>query len=155
MDPASVKIMAAKKILIVDDEANICASLQMVLEGAGYRVVICHSAEEFRNQIPDTWADAYILDVRLPDGSGIELLHALRQVDKQSPAIMISGHGTIADAVAATRAGAFDFLEKPLRVREKIISQLFGPIVSYENQRESFSLITLSLIYWTSMKSSK
>jgi two-component system nitrogen regulation response regulator NtrX len=139
MDPASVKIMAAKKILIVDDEANICASLQMVLEGAGYRVVICHSAEEFRNQIPDAWADAYILDVRLPDGSGIELLHALRQVDKQSPAIMISGHGTIADAVAATRAGAFDFLEKPLS-RDRLLLVLKNALDQSELQRENVRL---------------
>jgi two-component system nitrogen regulation response regulator NtrX len=59
-------------------------------------------------------ADAYLLDVKLPDGNGIDLLRALRQADIKSPVIMISGHGTIADAVTATHAGAFDFLEKPL-----------------------------------------
>jgi two-component system nitrogen regulation response regulator NtrX len=139
MNPSGVKIMAAKKILIVDDEANIGASLQMVLEGAGYRVVIYRSAEEFRNQIPDTWADAYILDVRLPDDSGIELLHALRQVDKQAPVIMISGHGTIADAVAATRAGAFDFLEKPLS-RDRLLLVLKNALDQSALQRENVRL---------------
>src|SRR5204863_7815933 len=63
---------------------------------------------------------AYMLDVRLPDGSGIDLLRALRQNDNRAPVIMISGHGTIADAVEATRAGAFDFLEKPL-ARDKVL----------------------------------
>jgi two-component system, NtrC family, nitrogen regulation response regulator NtrX len=114
MHPAIMKAMATKKILIVDDEDNIGASLQIVLEGAGYSVLLCRSAAEFRAQVPNVRADAYLLDVRLPDGNGIDLLQALRRSDIQAPVIMISGHGTIADAVAATRAGAFDFLEKPL-----------------------------------------
>jgi DNA-binding response OmpR family regulator len=114
LDPANMKVMATKKIFIVDDEANIGASLQIVLEGAGYSVLLCRSAAEFRAQMPKVWADAYLLDVRLPDGNGIDLLQALRRSYNLAPVIMISGHGTIADAVAATRAGAFDFLEKPL-----------------------------------------
>lgn len=131
--------MAAKKILIVDDEANIGASLQMVLEGEGYKVVICRSAEEFRSQLPHAWADGYLLDVKLPDGSGIELLHELRQVDKQAPIIMISGHGTIADAVAATRAGAFDFLEKPLS-RDRLLLVLKNALDQSELQKENVRL---------------
>ena len=110
--------MTAKTILIVDDEANIGASLQMVLEGEGYKVVLCRSAGEFRSKLRHTWADAYLLDVRLPDGNGIDLLQELRQVENQAPIIMISGHGTIADAVAATRAGAFDFLPVKLDIDE-------------------------------------
>ncbi len=106
--------MSAKKILIVDDEANVGVSLRLVLEGAGYSVRICRTAAEFQAQVSRSRADAYLLDVRLPDGNGIDLLHGLRQADTQATVIMISGHGTIADAVAATRAGAFDFLEKPL-----------------------------------------
>ena len=65
-------------------------------------------------------ADACLFDVRLPDGNGISLLRALRQNDDRVPVIMISGHGTIADAVDAIRAGAFDFLEKPL-ARDKVL----------------------------------
>ncbi len=106
--------MAAKKILLVDDEANVGASIKMVLEGAGYKIRVCRTAAEFRVQLQNAWADACLLDVRLPDGNGIDLLQSLRVVDSQMPVIMISGHGTIADTVAATRAGAFDFLEKPV-----------------------------------------
>jgi two-component system, NtrC family, nitrogen regulation response regulator NtrX len=108
------KTVTAKKIVILDDETNVGASLKMVLEGAGYAIQVCTTAAEFRAQIMKSRADAYLLDVRLPDGNGIEVLQSLRHLDIQSPVIMISGHGTIADAVAATRAGAFDFLEKPL-----------------------------------------
>jgi two-component system nitrogen regulation response regulator NtrX len=65
-------------------------------------------------------ADVYLLDVRLPDGSGIDVLRALKQDDDRAVAVMISGHATIADAVEATRAGAFDFLEKPL-ARDRVL----------------------------------
>jgi two-component system, NtrC family, nitrogen regulation response regulator NtrX len=115
--------VTAKKILVLDDESNVRASLQMVLEGAGYIVQTCSTAAEFRAQIAKAQDDAYLLDVRLPDGNGIDLLQALRNLDIQSPVIMISGHGTIADAVAATRAGAFDFLEKPLS-RDRLLLAL-------------------------------
>jgi two-component system nitrogen regulation response regulator NtrX len=106
--------MPAKRILIVDDEVNVGTSLRMVLEGAGYGALVYRSAAEFHSRMRNVRADAYLLDVKLPDGNGIDLLRELRQADIQSPVIMISGHGTIADAVAATHAGAFDFLEKPL-----------------------------------------
>src|SRR3954452_21792487 len=58
--------------------------------------------------------------MKLPDGSGIDLLKAVKQNGAVAPAIMISGHGTIADAVEATRAGAFVFLEKPLS-RDRVL----------------------------------
>ncbi len=106
--------MASKRILIVDDEENIGRSLRMILEREGYAVSVCRSAAEFRKHPDQLRADIYLLDLKLPDGNGIELLKGVRQEGSTAPAIMISGHGAIADAVEATRAGAFDFLEKPL-----------------------------------------
>jgi len=106
--------MAARRILIVDDEENIGRSLRLILEREGYSVNVCRSVAEFRSHPDAQRADAYLLDMKLPDGSGLDVLRATRQNDVPGPAIMISGHGTIADAVEATRAGAFDFLEKPL-----------------------------------------
>ena len=67
--------------------------------------------------------DAYLLDVKLPDGNGIDLLREIRGRGITAPVVMISGHGTIADAVEATRAGAYDFLEKPLG-RDKVLLTL-------------------------------
>src|SRR5437764_9160194 len=106
--------MASRRILIVDDEENIGRSLRMILEREGYGVNVCRSVAEFRAHPDNGRADAYLLDMKLPDGSGIDLLKTVRQNGAPAPAVMISGHGTIADAVEATRAGAFDFLEKPL-----------------------------------------
>jgi two-component system, NtrC family, nitrogen regulation response regulator NtrX len=131
--------MAAKKILIVDDEANVGTSLRLVLEGAGYGVVLCRSAADFHRQIARIHPDAYLLDVRLPDGNGIDLLQALRQRDNHAPVLMISGHGTIADAVAATRAGAFDFLEKPLG-RDRLLLALKNALDQAALQQENARL---------------
>ena len=115
--------MASKRILILDDEENIGRSLRLILEREGYVVTICRSGHEFRLSNERERAGAILLDVRLPDASGIDLLRELRLADIQAPVIMISGHGTIADAVEATRAGAFDFLEKPLS-RDRVLLSL-------------------------------
>src|SRR5579885_1914012 len=130
--------MAPQRVLIVDDEENIGRSLRLVLEREGYQVAVCRSAAEFRAQPDTARADAFLFDVRLPDGNGIDLLRSLRQGASPSPVIMISGHGTIADAVEATRAGAFDFLEKPLS-RDKVLLALKNALeqatLRQENER--------------------
>jgi two-component system, NtrC family, nitrogen regulation response regulator NtrX len=112
--------MASKRVLIVDDEENIGRSLRMILEREGYSVNVCKSVAEFGKHPDSQRADAYLFDMKLPDGNGIDLLKAVKQNGGPAPAIMISGHGTIADAVEATRAGAFDFLEKPLS-RDRVL----------------------------------
>jgi two-component system nitrogen regulation response regulator NtrX len=113
--------MAQKRILIVDDEENIGRSLKLILEREGYSVTVCLSVAEGRAH-PHR-PDAYLVDVRLPDGSGMDFVRWLRSTDVDAPILMISGHGTIADAVEAVRAGAFDFLEKPLS-RDKVLLSL-------------------------------
>ena len=127
-----------RHIVIVDDESNIGLSLRLILEGEGYRVSICESAASFPRAAGLGRADLYLLDVRLPDGNGIDLLRSLRQRDDPTPAVMISGHGTIRDAVEATRSGAFDFLEKPLardRVLLVVKNALERSDLQLENQR--------------------
>jgi len=123
--------MLNKRILVVDDETNIGRSLQMILEGEGYNVLLCRNAAEFRARIGRFRPDACLIDVRLPDGNGIELLNSV-----DVPAIMISGHGTIADAVEALRAGAFDFLEKPL-ARDKVLVVIKNAINQAKLKREN------------------
>lgn len=112
--------MSRKRILIVDDEDNIGRSLRLILEREGYTVSVCRSAAEFRADPDAPCADVFLFDLRLPDGNGIGLLRELRASGNPAPALMISGHGTIAEAVEATRAGAYDFLEKPLG-RERVL----------------------------------
>ncbi len=128
--------MTAKRILIVDDEENIGRALRLVLEREGYAVSVAQTAEAFRARVGTGREDAYLVDVRLPDGSGIDLLRWLRSEDDPAPVIMISGHGTIADAVEATRAGAFDFLEKPL-ARERVLLAVKNALDQARLEREN------------------
>lgn len=130
--------MASKRILIVDDEENIGRSLRMILEREGYAVNVCRSVAEFKRHPDAQRADAYLLDMKLPDGNGIDLLKVVRQNGPAAPAVMISGHGTIADAVEATHAGAFDFLEKPLsrdRVLQVLKTAMENSTLRRENER--------------------
>ena len=78
--------MASKRILIVDDEENIGRSLRMILEREGYAVSVCRSVAEFNRHADARRADAYLLDMKLPDGNGIELLKSIRQNGPASPA---------------------------------------------------------------------
>lgn len=107
-------------ILIIDDEKNILRALRLVLEGEDYEVFdansIASAVEVLRSQ---TSIEAIMLDIKLGDDNGLDLLASLKSGtaggDGASiPVIMISGHASIADAILATKLGAHDFLEKPL-----------------------------------------
>jgi len=124
------------RILVVDDEPNIGQSLRLILEREGYQVTVCRSAAEFYAHPHSRRADLYLLDVRLPDGSGLDLLRFVRSADNPAPAVMISGHGTIAEAVEATRAGAYDFLEKPLG-RDRLLLALKNALDQSALRREN------------------
>ena len=126
----------ARHVVVVDDEPNIGRSLRLILEGEGYRVTVCDSAAAFQAARHRGRADLYLLDLRLPDGNGIDLLRSLRQSDDATPVVMISGHGTIRDAVDATRSGAFDFLEKPL-ARDRVLLVTKNAVERADLQREN------------------
>src|SRR5580693_5822214 len=130
--------MASRRILVVDDEENIGRSLRMILEREGYQVNAVNSAAEMRAFPERARIDLFLMDVRLPDAGGIDVLRELQANEITAPVIMISGHATIADAVEATRAGAFDFLEKPLgrdRVMVAVKNALEQGSLKQENRR--------------------
>jgi len=124
------------RIVVLDDEENVGRSLRLVLEREGYAVTVCRSGSEFRAHPDVPRADAFLLDIMLPDANGIDVLRWLRQSDCLAPAVMISGHGSIADAVEATRAGAFDFLEKPL-TRDRVLLALKNGLEQSALRREN------------------
>lgn len=102
------------KILIIDDERNICYTLQSILEDEGYKIHSAHSARAGLALFEELEPDSVILDVKLPDGNGLDILEKIKKAAPEIPVIMISGNSNIADAVKAIKVGAFDFLEKPL-----------------------------------------
>jgi len=103
------------KILVVDDEPDIRAVLQDILEDEGYQVDIAEQAHQAMELKTQSSPDLILLDIWMPEMDGVTLLkHWHEQNELNCPVVMMSGHGTVETAVEATRYGAFDFVEKPL-----------------------------------------
>lgn len=112
----------AASILIVDDEKNILITLSRALRVEGYDVDVAGSGKLALERARTKSYDAVLLDVQLPDLDGLEVLRLLRADREDLPVIVMSGHGTIDTAVAATRSGALDFLEKPIGSERLLVS---------------------------------
>ena len=108
------------RILVVDDESDIRASLKMILEYEGMEFIEADSGPKALEKVAESDPDALLLDIKMPRMDGLEVLAELRKTRPGLPVVMISGHGTIATAVEATKLGAFDFMEKPLE-RERVL----------------------------------
>lgn len=103
--------MADSFVAIVEDDAALRDALMRLLRSEGLMARGFGSAEEFL--AGGGTPRSLLLDLRLPGMSGMELLTTMRQKHNRTPVVMITGHGDIPQAVAAVKAGAFDFIEKP------------------------------------------
>lgn len=101
------------RILVVDDEPNLRDNIVMVLRARRYDVDAAASGQEAVSLHAQHHPAAVVLDLLLPDMSGVDVLKQLRRSDPTLPCIMITGHGTIRSAVEAMQAGAYDYLTKP------------------------------------------
>ena len=110
------------RALIVDDEKNIQRTLAMILRAEGYQVREAGRGEDALALLDESPADLVLLDVNLPGMNGIEALKQIKARHPEASVIMISGQATVSAAVEATRAGAFDFLEKPLSKERVLIA---------------------------------
>lgn len=99
--------------ILVEDEAALRLATTQTLELGGFTVTACASAEEAEALIQPDFDGVVVSDVRLPGKSGLELLARVMALDLELPVIMVTGHGDVAMAVGAMRAGAYDFIEKP------------------------------------------
>ena len=109
-------------VLVIDDEANIRKTLEGVLSDDGYRVQQAEDGVQGLEVLSRSIVDAVLLDVWMPGIDGLETLKRIREVYPILPVIMISGHGTIDTAVKAVKAGAFDFIEKPISHTKLLIT---------------------------------
>jgi two-component system NtrC family response regulator len=109
-------------ILVVDDEKNYLLVMETLLTGAGYEVLTVDSGEEALEQIRRNDLDLIITDMKMPRMSGIELMEQLKQVYPDLPVIMMTAYGTVEKAVEAMKKGAFDYILKPFKNEELLLT---------------------------------
>ncbi|GAO71297.1 Fis family transcriptional regulator [Comamonas thiooxydans] len=109
---------AAASILVVDDEPDLRTLYELTLLREGYRVETAGSVQEGMTQLQGRNFDVLITDMRLPDGIGMELLLQLRDQSRSERCIVMTAYGSAENAVEALRAGAFDYLTKPVDLRQ-------------------------------------
>ena len=135
--------MSDKPVFVVDDDAAVRQGLRFMLRAAGYSVEAFPSARSFLDDY-DPRRGGLLLDVRMPQMTGLELQQQLNLRGWRIPVIFITGHGTVPLAIAAIKAGAFDFIEKPLRedaLIESIERALHRNDTAYEERLERAALL--------------
>ena len=110
------------RILVIDDESAIRDSLKMTLEYDGYDVMLAATGEEGVKLVEREAPDLVFLDIKMPGMDGLEVLQRIKALNEAVPVVIISGHGTVSTAVEATKAGAFDFIEKPLASERVLVT---------------------------------
>lgn len=112
--PQQLKDTDSRRILLVDDDERFCLLMRHNLERSGYTVDSAGDAIAMRRALRQEDYAVVLLDVNLPDADGVALLPELAELSPTTKIIMVSGHGTTEMAIDAVRAGAYDFLTKPL-----------------------------------------
>ena len=130
-------------VFVVDDDKAVCKSLSFLLRTAGHEVETFPSAAAFLNAYDPGRRGCLVLDVRMPRMTGLELQQELNARGWRIPAILITGHGTVPMAIAAMKAGAFDFIEKPLR--DDVLLESIDRALDWDdsNRAEHLELATL------------
>jgi two-component system, LuxR family, response regulator FixJ len=124
-------------VVLVDDSSAIRESTRVLLKTVGLEVVPYANPTNFLEELPE--ANCILLDVRMPEMSGLEVYKRLREAGVNTPVIFITGHGHVSMAVGAMREGAFDFLEKPVD-DQRLIDAIFAAIAKdSENRRNAGS----------------
>jgi len=133
-----------EKILIVDDERLVRQSLEKGLGEQGYQVNSTDSGRGAISLAEEESPDLVLLDLKLPDLNGIEVLKRLREIDQNLTVLIITAYGSIDTAIAAIRAGAYDYLTKPfdletilLSVRQALEASTLKKEVAYFRTRET------------------
>jgi two-component system response regulator AtoC len=123
--------MIPSRILIVDDEEQICDMLADFLKSLGYEIFIAMSGDEALQMVKETRPHLMLLDIRMPETDGIEILGSVRAIDQEIGIIMMTGYHDMEIAQKALKLGASDFVTKPVdmaylenSVRHKIKAML-------------------------------
>jgi two-component system response regulator FixJ len=126
----------APLVHVVDDDASVRDSLAFLLEAAGFAVRVYASAAAFLNMASDSTVGCVVTDVQMPELSGLELQRRMGELAIRLPVIVMTGHGDVPIAVAALKAGATDFLEKPFE-DEQLLAAVKRAIAISQQAREA------------------
>lgn len=115
-------------LLVVDDEPDLRTLYELTLLREGYDIETAGSVEEAWSHLKDRTYSAVITDMRLPDGSGLDLLRRLEESGRREKAIVITAYGSAENAVEALKAGAYDYLTKPVDLKQfrAVVSSALG-----------------------------
>ncbi|ABC83105.1 sigma-54-dependent transcriptional regulator [Anaeromyxobacter dehalogenans] len=108
-------------VLVVDDERNIQLTLSRALSMEGYAVETASGGREALEKLAALPVDVVVMDVRMPDLDGLAVLQKARETRPELPVVIMSGHGSIDTVRSAFKLGAFDYLEKPITEKEKLL----------------------------------
>ena len=134
-------------VLVVDDDLSIRESLASLLQSVGLRVKVFASAPELlQSSLPDA-PSCLVLDIRLPGISGLDFQVDLREAGIHIPIIFMTGHGDIPMTVQAMKAGAVDFLTKPLRQKEMIDAVTRALAVDEKRRADAKTVADLRSLY--------
>ncbi len=106
------------KILIIDDDSSICETIDLYLTEEGHKVYTAMTGTDGLNKFVETSPDVVILDIRLPDIDGFTVLEDLQEDDENVKVIMITAHHDMDTTINAMKAGAFDYIRKPINIDE-------------------------------------
>ena len=106
----------AARLLVIDDEPDLRTLYELTLQRAGYQVQTAADVQQALDLLQQNRYDAIITDMRLPDGLGLELVQWLQTQQRPERSIVITAYGSADNAVRALKAGAFDYLNKPINL---------------------------------------
>ena len=115
------KVPASSSVLVIDDEEIIREAFEALLSAEGYAVRSVETGQKGLDLLADLQFDTVLLDLMLPDRSGLDILDDIRRLDDELPVIMVTAKSTIENAIAATKRGAFHFIAKPFQNDEVLI----------------------------------
>jgi len=116
-----------KSLLILDDDDPFRNRLARAMEKKGFQVTEAKSVEEGLRIVAKTPTNFAVVDLRLEDGSGLEVVKSLHKVKKESRIVMLTGYGNLPTAVAAVKAGAIDYIAKPVDADDVEAALLASP----------------------------
>src|ERR1700686_4634262 len=138
-DPVTIPEDGKGRVLVIDDEADIRESLETLLSLEGYSVDLAQNAAEGLRALDSRGYDLVLLDLMMPDRSGMEVLREVRERDHETPIFLITAYGSVEAAVDALKSGANDYFSKPWD-NEKLLIEIDRMIAGNRLERENRQL---------------